>query len=284
MTFDNFNVIIQVLDRYIIKGCGVMCKTENLSPKSKRKIIAVLLVVFVFAVLSAVTISHNLQNNSEKPKIEYSDGKSYIEYKGKIYNSFGFNSHPYEFKTDEKLAKIDAFVSIYSLLNDENEYFLYASNWQDSKLYTCIDNFEDKYPFGEYRAERVTGIKLKCNIDMNGYEDYFCTDKKFIDLILNAPDYSDGTKASHPLKASAGFTTDIYVYEDNLPVSVCRLGHLAYYDSKWIFVDRNVKFEGKANSNIDTRTFTGIVITDEYAVNMLNEYSDKYFSYIKEEQ
>ena len=69
-----------------------------------------------------------------------------------------------------------------------------------------------------------------------------------------------------------------------MPVSVCRLGHLAYYEDKWIFVDRNVKFEGKANSNIDTRTFTGIVMTDEYAVNMLNEYSDKYFSYIKEEQ
>lgn len=261
-----------------------MCKTKNLSPKSKRKIVAVILVVFVLAGLFAVKSFLNVQTADEKPEIQYNEGKSYIEYKGKIYNSFGFNSHPYEFATDEKLAKIDAFVSIYSLLNDDNEYFLYASNWQDSQLYTCIDDFEDEYPFGEYRAERVTGIKLKCDIDMNGYEDYFCTDKKFIDLILNAPDYSDGTKASHPLKASAGFTTDIYVYEDNLPVSVCRLGHLAYYDSKWIFVDRNVTSEGKANSNIDTRTFTGIEINNPYAVNLLNEYSDKYFSYIKEEQ
>lgn len=261
-----------------------MGKAKNLSPMSKRKIVVVFLVVFVFAVLSAVSISHNLQNNSEKPKIEYSDEKSYIEYKGKIYNSFAFNSHSYEFTTDKKLAKIDAFVSIYSLLNDENEYFLYASNWQDSQIYTCIDNFEEKYPYGEYKAERVTGIKLKCDIDLDGYEDYFCTDKKFIDLILNATHYSDGTKASHPLKASAGFTTDIYVYEDNLPVSVCRLGHIAYYDGKWIFVDRNVKFEGKANANVDTRTFTGIEINDPYAVNLLNEYSNKYFSYIKEEQ
>lgn len=193
-----------------------MGKMIKLSPKSRRKLIAVFLVVFVLFCVFAVNNSIYFQKENEKPMLKYAQDGSYIEYKGRIYKSFGFNSHSYEFTTYKKLAKVDAFISIYSLINDEEENFLYTSNWQDSQIYTCIDDFEEKYPFGEYKEERVTGVKLRCDIGLEGYEDYFSTDEKFIDFILNIKDYSNGTPASHPLKASSGFTTDIFIYEDNL--------------------------------------------------------------------
>lgn len=67
---------------------------------------------------------------------------------------------------------------------------------------------------------------------------------------------------------------------DDLPITSCRLGSLAYYDGKWIFVNKDTAIEGSANKYGDTRTFTGIEINEPKAVNLLDEYSEKYFDYI----
>lgn len=100
-----------------------MGKMIKLSPKSRRKLITVFLVVFVLFCVFAVNNSIYFQKENEKPMLKYAQDGSYIEYKGRIYKSFGFNSHSYEFTTYKKLAKVDAFISIYSLINDEEENF-----------------------------------------------------------------------------------------------------------------------------------------------------------------
>lgn len=252
-----------------------MDKSMKISIRMGKIIIAVFLAVSVLIGIFAV-------RSAFKPKVKYSDEsfRNYIEYKNRNYHSITNYSSIYDFTTEKALKK-GLTYTIYSLKGDENTNFLYYSEWQNHQIYTCIENFEEKYPYGTYKKERVTGINLRCDVDLEGYEDYFSNDEKFIDLILNISNYSDNTPASHPLKASSGFTTDIFVYEDNLSISSCNLGHLAFYDGKWIFVNFGAEVQGVGNKDVDTRTVTGIEINDPYAVKMLNEYCKKYFSYIK---
>lgn len=225
---------------------------------------AIALIIAVFAL-----------SNINKPKYNCSDPThTYIEYKGKKYHDIGYASL-YEYETDKCLKRAVSYT-INTIKNDENTNFLTFNQLQNHKMYTCIDDFEEKYFSDTYKAYRVTAVKL-CN---SYYGDFFTQDESFNDIILNADKYSDGITATYPLKESNGFTCDIFVFEDNLPIGYCNLGQLAYYDGKWVFKAYDIMYEGTANANVDTRTFTGIEINNPKAVEILNEYSSKYFSYI----
>ena len=148
-------------------------------------------------------------------------------------------------------------------------------------LFTSIPDFEEKYPLNNYEKSRATAVEFANGFALN--DPYYTEDNGVIDFINNMKNHSDGTQATYPLRESDGFTCKIYIYMDGMPVSDCCIGELAHYGGKWIFTDVSTEFEGEAGSDgADTRTFTGIVITDESAIEYLEEFCAENLPYMLE--
>lgn len=240
---------------------------------TKRKKLIIAAAALLVCVISTICI-----NKSMKPKHYYSSevGGQRIEYRGKSYYPIG-DSGAYEYRLSKTLAK-GAMYSISSLENDDDINFLSYSEWQYHEMFTCIEDYEEKYPFGVCYEDRITSIRLQN--DSSGITEYDSTSRELNDIFLHPESYSDLTPASFPLRYSGGFSCTLYAFMDDLPITSCRLGKLAHYDGKWIFVDKDTEVEGYGNKYSDTRTFTGIEINNPKAVQMLDEYSKKYFDYI----
>lgn len=240
---------------------------------TKRKILIIVAIVLLVCAVSAICI-----NFSSKPKYHYSPiiREQKIEYNEEIYYPIGYSS-AFEYRCNKTLDK-GIIYSISSLENDDNIDFLSYSEWQYNELFTCIEDFEKKYPYGVCYEDRITSIRLQNN--SSNTVEYDSTSDELNDIFIHPENYSDLTPASFPLRYCNGFSCTLYAFMDDLPITSCRLGKLAHYDGKWIFVDKNTEFEGRADNNGDTRKFTGIEINNPKAVEILDEYSEKYFDYI----
>lgn len=248
-------------------------KDKNL--KTAMVLSKIIIVLFVIAVLTTVIWAVVA---SKQPKYNYNAEirLQTIDYRDKTYH-YLTKSSLCEFEID-KCVKNGIMKDIYTVKNDPNCDFLYFSEFGNHAIFTSIDDFDEKYPLNEYKKKRVTSVKF-CN-ESNG--DWQTDDSNVIDIIVNVNDYSDLSPAAFPLGQSAGFSCSVYLFEDDLAVSQCDYGTLAYYDGKWIFVSSDTNFEGEANANIDTRTYTGIEINNPKAVEKLNSISQENFSYITE--
>lgn len=234
----------------------------------KIAIVFFVAVAIAAAIWAAVSLRQPKYHHNAELKLQS------IDYRNKTYNYLSPSSIC-EFEIDKKI-KNGVTSDISTVKNDPDCNFLLLSEFGNHAIFTSIDDFDENYPSGEYQRGRVTSVKF-CN---ESYDDWQTDDQSVIDLIMNIEEYSDGSTASYPLKGSAGFTCSVYLFEDNHAVSRCNFGELAYYGGEWIFVPYGTYYEGDANANVDTRTFTGIVINNEYAVEKLNSISKENFSYI----
>lgn len=240
--------------------------------KTKKK--AILIAAAAAAVLIGAVIMITAVHLRSRPKISDSvfPSERTIEYNDKIYTP-ALPVSLCRFEKDECVYRnFDLFASskIYTVKNDTENDFLIYYEWDNNMLYTSIPEFEEKYPLNEYEKGRATAVEFTNGSTLS--DDYYTENDNVIDFINHIKDYSDGTTATYPLKESDGFTCKVYIYMDNMPVSDCCIGEIAHYGGKWIFTDENTEFEGEAGpGGTDTRTFTGIEITDESAVKFLEE-------------
>lgn len=250
--------------------------------ETKKKVI-----IIAAAVLLAVLITITAVYINSMPKIsgeDYSSDRT-IEYNNKIYKpAVPISLCRYE-KDKCVYRSFDIFAQskIYTVKNDTENDFLIFFEWDNNMLYTAIDDFEEKYPLNEYTKSRVSAVEFTNYSTLN--DNYYTKSGEVINFITNIGTYSDYTQASYPLRESDGFTCNIYIYMDNKPVSDCCMGEIAHYQGKWIFKSESTDFEGHAGPNgTDTRTFTGIEITDESAVKFLEELCAKHIPYMLDEQ
>lgn len=237
----------------------------------KIAIVLFVAVAIAAAIWAAVSLGQPKYHHNAELKLQT------IDYRNKTYHYLSPSSIC-EFEIDKKI-KNGVTSDISTVRNDPDCNFLLLSEFGNHAIFTSIEDFDEKYPSGEYQRDRVTSVKF-CS---ESYDDWQTDDQSVIDLIMNIDKYSDGSTASYPLKGSAGFTCSVYLFEDNLAISRCNFGELAYYGGKWIFVPYGTDYEGEASVNVDTRTFTGIVINSEEAVEKLNSISRENFSYITED-
>lgn len=237
------------------------------------------------AVLLAAGIVIAAVSMRARPKISDSASPSErtIEYNDKIYTP-ALPVSLCRFEKGECVYRhFDLFATskIYTVKNDTENEFLVYYEWGNNMLFTSIPDFEEKYPLNNYEKSRATAVEFANGSALNA--PYYTEDNGVIDFINNMKNHSDGTQATYPLRESDGFTCKIYIYMDGMPVSDCCIGELAHYGGKWIFTDVSTEFEGEAGPDgADTRTFTGIVITDESAIEYLEEFCAENLPYMLE--
>lgn len=109
--------------------------------KSKKVVLAVVLLIFVAASVCIAVIYRNYN------VVRVYDNEHRLEYDGKTYYYLNESKY-YEFITDEIICekKEPLFpVTYYTLQNDANHDFIYSSRFRDHRLYTSlpISGYED---------------------------------------------------------------------------------------------------------------------------------------------
>lgn len=256
---------------------------KNIKIKKKTIIIAGAAAAVLIAVLIIITAVHM----SSRPKINDSvfPSERTIEYNNKTYTP-ALPISLCRFEKDDCVYKsFDIFArsKIYTVKNDTENNFLIFYEWDNNMLYTSIPDFEEKYPNNEYTKSRATAVEFTNSSTL--IDNYYTESSEVINFINRIESYSNGTQATYPLRESDGFTCEVFIYMDNMPVSDCCIGEIAHYDGKWIFKNESTEFEGTAGpGGTDTRTFTGIEITDESAIKFLEQLCSEHLPYMLEEQ
>lgn len=136
-----------------------MNETDTKNIKKKTGIIAVLAMLIVIAIIaSALVIAKPYAN--KKPKFVDNPYGNYrtIEYLDRKYTYCTDCLNLFEFELDKKIGQERTIfpISFYTLKNDPNKNFIYVSEWQNSRIYSCLSM--DSHSFSD--PDEISAIEL----------------------------------------------------------------------------------------------------------------------------
>lgn len=136
-----------------------MNETDTKNIKKRTGIIAVLAMLIVIAIIaSALVIAKPYAN--KKPKFVDNPYGNYrtIEYLDRKYTYCTDCLNLFEFELDKKIGKDGTIfpISFYTLKNDPNKNFIYVSEWQNSRIYSCLNLKPENF----YDLNNVKAIEL----------------------------------------------------------------------------------------------------------------------------
>lgn len=136
-----------------------MNETDTKNIKKRTGIIAVLAMLIVIAIIaSALVIAKPYAN--KKPKFVDNPYGNYrtIEYLDRKYTYCTDCLNLFEFELDKKIGQERTIfpISFYTLKNDPNKNFIYVSEWQNSRIYSCLNLKPENF----YDLNNVKAIEL----------------------------------------------------------------------------------------------------------------------------
>lgn len=136
-----------------------MNETDTKNIKKRTGIIAVLAMLIVIAIIaSALVITKPYAN--KKPKFVDNPYGNYrtIEYLDRKYTYCTDCLNLFEFELDKKIGQERTIfpISFYTLKNDPNKNFIYVSEWQNSRIYSCLNLKPENF----YDLNNVKAIEL----------------------------------------------------------------------------------------------------------------------------
>lgn len=136
-----------------------MNETDTKNIKKRTGIIAVLAMLIVIAIIaSALVIAKPYAN--KKPKFVDNPYGNYrtIEYLDRKYTYCTDCLNLFEFELDKKIGQDGTIfpISFYTLKNDPNKNFIYVSEWQNSRIYSCLNLKPENF----YDLNNVKAIEL----------------------------------------------------------------------------------------------------------------------------
>lgn len=158
-----------------------MNEKDTINIKKRTAIFAVLAMLIVTAIIASALVIATPYANKKPKYIESTEGGyGTIEYLGKKYTYFTDCLNLFDYELDKKIGKNRVIfpITFYTLKNDPNKNFIYVSEWQNSRIYTCLDIDYDYFD----RPDNPKAIELTINdkaisITDEEYINYFQTIK-----------------------------------------------------------------------------------------------------------
>lgn len=136
-----------------------MNETDTKNIKKRTGIIAVLAMLIVTAIIASALVIAKPYSN-KKPKFVDNPYGNYqtIEYLGRKYTYCTDCLNLFEFELDKKIGQERTIfpISFYTLKNDPNKNFIYVSEWQNSRIYSCLSM--DSHSFSD--PDEISAIEL----------------------------------------------------------------------------------------------------------------------------
>lgn len=136
-----------------------MNETDTKNIKKRTGIIAVLAMLIVTAIIASALVIAKPYSN-KKPKFVDNPYGNYrtIEYLGRKYTYCTDCLNLFEFELDKKIGQERTIfpISFYTLKNDPNKNFIYVSEWQNSRIYSCLNLKPENF----YDLNNVKAIEL----------------------------------------------------------------------------------------------------------------------------
>lgn len=136
-----------------------MNKTDTKNIKKRTGIIAVLAMLIVTAIIASALVIAKPYSN-KKPKFVDNPYGNYrtIEYLDRKYTYCTDCLNLFEFELDKKIGQEGTIfpISFYTLKNDPNKNFIYVSEWQNSRIYSCLNLKPENF----YDLNNVKAIEL----------------------------------------------------------------------------------------------------------------------------
>ncbi len=140
----------------------IMNEKDTINIKKRTGIFAVLAMLIVIAIISSALVIATPYANKKPKYIDSTEGGyGAIEYLGKKYTYFTNYLNLFDYKLDKKIGKNKVIfpITFYTLKNDPNKNFIYVSEWQNSRIYTCLDIDIDYFT----RPDNPKAIELTIN-------------------------------------------------------------------------------------------------------------------------
>lgn len=136
-----------------------MNETDTKNIKKRTGVIAVLAMLIVTAIIASALVIAKPYSN-KKPKFVDNPYGNYrtIEYLGRKYTYCTDCLNLFEFELDKKIGQERTIfpISFYTLKNDPNKNFIYVSEWQNSRIYSCLNLKPENF----YDLNNVKAIEL----------------------------------------------------------------------------------------------------------------------------
>lgn len=136
-----------------------MNETDTKNIKKRTGIIAVLAMLIVTAIIASALVIAKPYSN-KKPKFVNNPYGNYrtIEYLDRKYTYCTDCLNLFEFELDKKIGQERTIfpISFYTLKNDPNKNFIYVSEWQNSRIYSCLSM--DSHSFSD--PDEISAIEL----------------------------------------------------------------------------------------------------------------------------
>lgn len=211
--------------------------------KKRTGIIAVLAMLIVTAIIaSAFTI---LNSTNKKPKyIENTEGGyGTIEYLGRKYTYLTDCLNIFDFELDKEIGKhrIIFPITFYTLKNDPNKNFIYISEWQNSRIYTCLDIDTDYFT----QPNSVKAIELTVNDKTISITDEECIN--YFQTISNAEPF----KKERYYPEQCTIIKSRPIAKGNYPIEYSHKTDAFIYDGKQWLVIEEIDFADDGYSTIE---------------------------------
>lgn len=136
-----------------------MNETDIKNIKKRTGIIAVLAMLIVTAIIASALVIAKPYSN-KKPKFVNNPYGNYrtIEYLDRKYTYCTDCLNLFEFELDKKIGQERTIfpISFYTLKNDPNKNFIYVSEWQNGRIYSCLSM--DSHSFSD--PDEISAIEL----------------------------------------------------------------------------------------------------------------------------
>jgi len=156
-----------------------MNEKNMINIKKRAGIFAVLAMLIVIAIISSALVIATPYANKKPKYIESTEGGyGTIEYLGRKYTHFTDCLNLFEYELDKKIGKNRVIfpITFYTLKNDPNKNFIYVSEWQNSRIYSCLDIDTDYFTCPDNpKAIELTINDKVISITAEEYINYFQT-------------------------------------------------------------------------------------------------------------
>lgn len=168
-----------------------MNETDTKNIKKRTGIIAVLSMLIVIAIIASALVIAKPYSD-KKPKFVDNPYGNYrtIEYLGRKYTYCTDCLNLFEFELDKKIGQEGTIfpISFYTLKNDPNKNFIYVSEWQNSRIYSCLSM--DSHSFSD--PDEISAIELTVDDEI-----VLMTDEDYINDFLTIQNFHSTKKVRY---------------------------------------------------------------------------------------
>ncbi len=222
-----------------------MNEKDTINIKKRTGIFAVLSMLIVIAIISSALVIATPYANKKPKYIENTEGGyGTIEYLGKKYTYFTDCLNLFDYELDKKIEKNRVIfpITFYTLKNDPNKNFIYVSEWQNSRIYTCLDIDTDYFTC----PDNVKPIELTINDKTVSITDEECIN--YFQTIKNAEGF--GFKKTKYNPEECTIIKSRPIIKGNYPIEYTYKDDTFIYDGEQWLVGGEIDFADDGYSTI----------------------------------